>query len=254
MKRFTAIALALSFALAGGGASAQGSNREFDRLVRQAAAAYDAHDTAAAVSALERAYALRPVPRLLFNLGRAHEQRGDYATAADYYRRFLATAPDPQSTAVAQEALGIAERNVARAADEQRQRDAAAAAERQRALDAARAQTSLAEQQRLEEERRRQAALTRPRRVTTPVAIAWGAAGVAAVAGGVLGGLALAARSDFEGDRAGNARYDASSRGAGLALGADIALGAAVAAGVTGLVLFLVQDTSPPPPPTEPAR
>lgn len=247
MRPWLAASLALSLALASGAASGQERNREFDRLVRQAAAAYEAHDSAAAVAALERAYAMRPVPRLLFNLGRAHEQRGDYATAADYYRRFLATAPDPQSTAVAQEALGIADRQVARQAEEQRQREAAAAAEQQRALEAARAQTMMSEQQRQEEERRRQGALARPRRVTTPVAIAWGVAGAGAVAGGILGGLALAARSDFEADRAGNARFDASSRGSAMALGADIALGAAVAAGVTGLVLFLIQDTTPTP-------
>ncbi len=77
-------------------------------------------------------------------------------------------------------------------------------------------------------------------------------AGVGAVAGGILGGLALAARSDFEGDRTGNARFDASSRGSAMALGADIALGAAVAAGVTGLILFLVQPTTVAP--TEAAR
>jgi tetratricopeptide (TPR) repeat protein len=246
------MALALVFAFAGGRALAQGSNREFDRLVRQAAAAYEAHDANTAIAALERAYAMRPVPRLLFNLGRAHDQRGDPATAADYYRRFLATSPDPQTAAIAQEALGIAERQLARAAEERRQREAAEAAERERALEAARAQAALAEQQRLEAERRRQAALTRPRRVTTPVAVAWGAAGVAAVAGGLLGGLALAARSDFDADRSGDARYDASSRGEAFSLGADVAFGAAVAAGVTGLVLFFTQDTSLPP--SEPTR
>jgi tetratricopeptide (TPR) repeat protein len=244
MSRARTLALTLALSLAAGVASGQERNREFDRLVRQAASAYDAHDSASAVTALERAYALRPVPRLLFNLGRAHEQRNDYATAADYYRRFLATSPDPQSTAVAQEALGIAERQVARQAEEQRQRDAAAAAERQRSLDAARAQTLAAEQQRLEDERRRQSALTRPRRITTPVAIAWGVAGAGVVAGGILGGLALAARSDFDADRNGQARFDASSRASSMALGADIAFGTAVVAGVTGLVLFLIQPTT----------
>lgn len=252
MSRARTLALTLALTLAAAGASGQERNREFDRLVRQAGVAYEAHDSATAVTALERAYALRPVPRLLFNLGRAHEQRSDYATAADYYRRFLATSPDPQSTAVAQEALGIAERQVARQAEEQRQRDASLEAERQRSLDAARAQTMAAEQQRLEDERRRQVALTVPRRVTTPVAIAWGVAGVGAVAGGILGGLALSARSDFDGDRNGQSRFDASSRGSAMALGADIAFGAAVAAGVTGLILFLVQPTTVAP--TEAAR
>ena len=247
-------ALVLALALAAGSAAAQGSNRDFDRLVRQAATAYEAQDGAAAVAALQRAYAMRPLPRLLFNLGRAHDLRGDSATAADYYRRFLATSPDPQSTAVAQEALGVAERNIARAAEEQRQRDAAAEADRQRSLDAARAQTALAERQRLEAEGRRQS-LGRARRITTPVAVAWGAAGVATVAGGVLGILALSARADFGDDRSGDARDAASSRGAATALGADIAFATALGAGITGLILFLTQDTASfPPPPPEASR
>jgi tetratricopeptide (TPR) repeat protein len=222
-------------------ASAQPRNREFDRLVQQAGVAYEAHDAAGAVQALQRAYAIRPLPRLLFNLGRAHELGDDYATAVTYYQRFLASGPDAQSAAVAQEALENATRR-AQQLDEQRRRQAE---------DAARAQTveaaRLAEQQRLEDEQRRrvsQQLVTTPRRITTPIAIAWGVAGVGAVAAGVLGGLALSAQSSFDSDRSGNARYDAAALGGATAIGADVALGTAVVAGAVGLVLFFTQPTT----------
>ncbi len=239
MKR---VVLTAALALAPVFASAQPRNREFDRLVQQAAQAYEAHDAAGAVQALQRAYAIRPLPRLLFNLGRAHELSGDYSTAATYYQRFLASSPEPQAAAVAQEALENSTRLAARQIEERRQREAEEAA-RAQALEAAR----LAEQRRLEEEQRRGASqrfVTVPRRITTPVAIAWGAAGLGAVAAGVFGGLALSAQSTFDGNHAGDSRYDSSSLGRTAAIGADVALGTAVVAGAVGLVLFLTQPTS----------
>lgn len=244
MKRTLTTALALAAFTFAGSLPAQDRNREFDRLVRQAGTAYDAHDAPAAIAALERAYAIRPVGRLLFNIGRAHELNNDFATAADYYRRFLATNPDGQSATVAREALGIAERRAAQQAEERRQREAAQQAEAH-AQEEARQRAAAAEQQRLEDERRRRLAVSSPRRITVPVAVAGGVAGAALIAGGVLGGLALSAQSTFNSNRDGATRYDASSQGGAMALGADISFGVALAAGVTGLVLFLTQSTTP---------
>ncbi len=223
-------------------ASAQPRNREFDRLVQQAGQAYEAHDAAGAVQALQRAYAIRPVPRLLFNLGRAHELGDDYSTAATYYQRFLASNPERDAAAVAQEALENATRRAAQQIEDRRRQEAETAA-RAQAAEAA----QLAEQRRLEEEQRRrvsQQLVSTPRRITTPVAISWGVAGLGAVAAGVFGGLALSAQSSFNADHNGNARYDAASAGSAMAIGADVALGTAVVAGVVGLVLFITQPTT----------
>jgi tetratricopeptide (TPR) repeat protein len=240
MKRFiVTAALVLTPMLA----SAQPRAREYDRAVQQAAQAYEAHDGPGAVAALNRAYAIRPSARLMFNLGRAHELTEDFATAATYYQRFLAAHPDAQSAAVAQEALDVAMRRAAQQTDERRRREAAEEAARAQAAEAAR----LAEQQRVDEARRRAmtaVVTTRPRRVTTPVAIAWGVAGAGAVAGGIMGALALSAQSSFDADRGGNARDDAASRGSAMAIGADVALGTAAVAGVLGLVLFFTQSTT----------
>lgn len=223
-------------------AQPRGSRREFDRLVHSAVDAYDAGRYDEAIAALERAYAIRPLPRVLYNLGRAHDQAGRFSTAADYYRRFLGTAPDTAAAAVAREALQTAERRANEQRTAEAQRQAEAEAQRQ-AETVARQRAELEAQRQAEAEHRRRilSAGFAPRRVTVPVAVLWGIAGAGAITGAVLGGLALSAQSDFDASRQGNDRATAYDTGTATALGADIALGTAIVAGVTGLVLFLVQ-------------
>ncbi len=243
MKRF-AIAAALVFSLAPRSLHAQPRNREFDRLVQQAVQAYDAQDGATAIQLLQRAYAMRPLPRLLYNLGRAHELAGDFSTAATYYQRFLASNPDRDSAAVAQEALNTAVRRAEAQNEERRRREAAEQAAREaQAAELAR-QQALAQSEAERQRNLLRVGVTHPRRITVPVGVAWGVAGVGAVAAGVFGALALSAQSDFNSNRDGNARDSASSTGSAMAIGADVALGTAVVAGVTGLVLFLTQPTT----------
>ena len=230
--------------------------RDFDRLIRSATAHYEAHQSREAIQDLERAYAIRPIPRLLYNLGRAYEQAEDYTTAADYYRRFVQSNPGGEELSVAQEALRSAERRAEQQAEERRRQEAAAAAERDRALAEAQARAAEAERQRIADAERqrqlREAAQVRPRRVTTPMMVAWGVGGAALVAGGVMGGLSLAARSDFDASRMGQDRYDSYTRGTAMTLGADISFGVALAAGLTSLVLYLIQPTTAPPTETTP--
>ncbi len=228
-------------------AQQRGDRGEFERLVRGAVQAYEAGDSRAAVLSLDRAYALRPIPRLLYNLGRAWELGGDFGTAADYYRRFLATNPDLQAATIAREALGGAERRATQQAIATQERRSAEEAERLRAIEAERARAAEAERLRIEAERQRSLAGVGPRRVTLPVAIAWGVAGAGVVAGSVLGALALTAQGDFADSRQGDIRADAYDRGRAMALGTDIALGTAVVAGIVGLVIFLVQPNRPSP-------
>ena len=231
--------------------------RDFDRLIRSATAHYEAHQSREAIQDLERAYAIRPIPRLLYNLGRAYEQAEDYTTAADYYRRFVQSNPGGEELSVAQEALRTAERRAEQQAEDRRRRqEAAAAAERDRALAEAQARAAEAERQRIADAERqrqlREAARVRPRRVTTPMVVAWGVGGAALIAGGVMGGLSLAARSDFDASRMGQDRYDSYTRGTAMTLGADISFGVALAAGLTSLVLYLIQPTTAPPTETTP--
>ena len=58
-------------------------------LTAEAATAFDAGDFAAAADAFQRAYDLSPDPRVLYNLGRIHEEAGELALASSYYRKFI---------------------------------------------------------------------------------------------------------------------------------------------------------------------
>jgi tetratricopeptide (TPR) repeat protein len=246
-SRPLALALALAALALSGECRAQGRG-EFDRLVRSAVTAYDAGDAPTAIASLQRAYAIRPVARILYNLGRAHELGGDFATAVDYYQRFLATNPSSEAAAVAREALGVAQRRAAEAAEAQQQRRAAEEAERQRAAEAERARTAEAERARAAEaERARQmVGLSRPREVTAPMWALWGVAGLGAVSAGVLGALALNQHGAWSEDHRADRRADAADLGQALALGTDIAWGTAVVSGAVGLVLYLVQPGRAP--------
>ncbi len=247
--RALALGLALGALVLSGEALAQGRG-EFDRLVRSAVTAYDAGDGAAAIAALQRAYAIRPVARLLYNLGRAHELSNDFATAAEYYQRFINSNPPAEAAAVAREALGVAQRRAAEATQAEAQRRAAEEAERARAAEAERARAAEVERARAEEAERarRMAGMTRPREVTAPMWALWGVAGAGAVSAGILGALALNQHNTWSDNHRADARADAADAGRTLALGTDIALGTAVVSGVVGLVLYLVQPGRAPAP------
>src|SRR5262249_42875697 len=79
------------------------------------------------------------------------------------------------------------------------------------------------------------------RRSNVPAFVLLGAAGAGAIACGVLGGLALKAKSDFNANPT-NAGIDKEK---GLALGSDIALGVAAAAAVVGVVLIVTNSPQP---------
>ena len=234
--------LALVLASPNAHAQGHGGHGEFDRLVRSAVSHYEAHEARAAIGDLERAFAIRPLPRLLYNLGRAHEQAGDWAAAADYYQRFLESRPDPEALAITQEALEVARRHVADERD--------AAAQRQAAITHAR-ELEIARQQAAAETLRR-AGLNRARtgvtqqegsrRVTTPIAALWTAGGVAALTAGVLGGLALHESSDFASVRQDGARSDLVTRGTDYAWGCNIAVGVAAVTTILGFVLYLLES------------
>lgn len=231
--------------------------REFDRLVRSAVAHYERGENREAIQDLERAYALSPAARLLYNLGRANEAAGDWAAAANYYQRFLDSDPDRASAQVAREALEVARRRAAEAERVDRERREAEAAQRERDVADARRRAAEAERERLRQQQQATWMTVQPRRRVTPLITGmWVGAGAMGIAAGVLGGLALSAQSDFQGNRDGLSRSDAYERGSALAISSDVALGTAVVAGIVGIVLYFTQTpTAPSPPPSqEPAR
>lgn len=56
--------------------------------------AYESGRYAQAIAALKRAYLLKPVPGLLYNIGRTYEKLGDLKSAVYYYEHYLSDAPE----------------------------------------------------------------------------------------------------------------------------------------------------------------
>jgi tetratricopeptide (TPR) repeat protein len=54
---------------------------------------FAAHRYATALTAFQESYQLAPYPDLLFNIGRCHEELGQWRAALDAYERYLATNP-----------------------------------------------------------------------------------------------------------------------------------------------------------------
>ena len=76
-------------------AAPTGDAARFADLYERSAEAYQNGRFDQAVSLLRQAYALRPEPTLLFNIGLAQEEAGDLRGALDTYRRYLVEAKDP---------------------------------------------------------------------------------------------------------------------------------------------------------------
>ena len=73
----------------GAASVARAQTSEFDRVVRQGMAAYQAKDFNKAIRAFERAYAIRPEPEMVFNVARSHEKAQHVDEAITTYERFL---------------------------------------------------------------------------------------------------------------------------------------------------------------------
>ncbi len=67
--------------------------QDYKELARQGAKAFGQKNYGAAAEAFEQAYKLKPVPNLLYNVGRALEKQGKFKEAVAYYEKFV-TQPD----------------------------------------------------------------------------------------------------------------------------------------------------------------
>jgi len=81
-------------------------------LAERGRALHDAGDYANAIVAFTQAYAMAPSPALLFNLAQAYRLLGDCDDAALMYRRYIATNPGPERSALAESQLAAMERCV----------------------------------------------------------------------------------------------------------------------------------------------
>jgi tetratricopeptide (TPR) repeat protein len=79
------------------------------QLFEQASAEYDQGRFADALKDFASAYQADPVPGFLFNLGQCHRELGNWQLAADFYRRYLEAKPDAKNSETARELLATVE-------------------------------------------------------------------------------------------------------------------------------------------------
>jgi tetratricopeptide (TPR) repeat protein len=82
-------------------------------LYERGSAAYRKGEFREAVTLLERAYALRPDPVLLYNIGRAQEGLGDYPRAIAAYERYLKEESEVPDRAALERRISILRRQIA---------------------------------------------------------------------------------------------------------------------------------------------
>jgi tetratricopeptide (TPR) repeat protein len=80
------------------GAEAAEVARRVEQLSGEGAQRYRAGDFKGAIDLFTQAYALKPVPNLLYNIARCHEQLQNWKEAIAFYERFI-VAPDVESEA-----------------------------------------------------------------------------------------------------------------------------------------------------------
>lgn len=85
-------------AQAGEEMSSEERARQVEQLASQGAQAYRSGDFTSAIDFFERAYALEPVPNLLYNIAKSYEKQEKYQQAIDHYQKF-AVAPEVDSEA-----------------------------------------------------------------------------------------------------------------------------------------------------------
>lgn len=232
--KILAVALALTCvpALAGmSTASAQSEEgkstaRKVEELASKGAQAYGAERYREAISFFEQAYALQPVPNLLYNIGRCYEKLEEYKKAVEHYEEF-AVAPEVSSEA-RREALERAE-SLREIADIQREDDTSGG-------DKGSAGRQVPGQDKGGEEKSSS---------TTPIIVTASGAGLIA-AGGVFGLLASNSANEIQTGEDFQARSDARSRAKTQALVADsLFVAGAVTAGI-GVYLLLSSDSGEP--------
>lgn len=69
-----------------------------EQLATAGANAYRAEDFDTAIRAFKKAYAIEPVPNLLYNIAKAYERQEKYPEAVEYYQKFV-VAPEVDSSA-----------------------------------------------------------------------------------------------------------------------------------------------------------
>lgn len=163
---------------------------EFDALVTEAVQHYSARRYEQAIDLFEQAFAIQEEPELVYNIARSHERLANREQALEWYERFInmpGTTGELRTRALSNITSLRQEITALRAAEQAEQAD-------QDSLDRANATGSGTPTPTPEQPV--QPPPPRPLRAAGYALVGVGAA--AMIAGGIFGGMALAAHSDFE--------------------------------------------------------
>jgi len=163
-----------------------GDDRRARELYENGVILYDEGDYENAVFAWKEAYILSPRPLLLYNIANALERIGQWQEALDYLNRYRALAPTEE-----REVLDRRMRSIERRLRERREEEVL---EEGRRTQRTEADQSLRESTRSRSDRKPWESVGGAPHPAPVVVAGFGLAGLAA--GGVLGGLAITARSD----------------------------------------------------------
>lgn len=86
---------------------------ELGELFKRAQRAYEAKNYLEAIGALRAAHAIFGEPNILYRIGDAYENLGDLANAAEYYRQYVAAAPQATDAGLVQRRIDDLERRAA---------------------------------------------------------------------------------------------------------------------------------------------
>ena len=207
----------------------------FEVVIARAQERYGAEDYEGAIEDFKRAYEIKKVSNLLYNIARTYEKLGKFEEALTYYERFVnepEVAVEARTDAIARlkalrevVALRREEAEAKRKAEEEAKRAAEEAARRDE-----------------EERKRAEAAKPKPEPDRTMSYVFLGAGGVALVGSGVFAFLASSAHADFEEAGTLDDRRAAASSGETYSLAADGMLVLGVTLAAVGVVFFVIAE------------
>ncbi len=228
------------------------ADRKVEALVKEAQALYEKGDFRKSAETLLRAYEIKPLPKLLFNVARTWDKAGDEDNAIRYYQRYIDTGADADLVRKASNAVDrLKSARAAREADEEarRQAELKKADDARREAETARLAAEKAEAEakaKAEKERQEAAQAALKKKLEeesgpSPAAYVLGGVAVAGVATGVVFGLrANSFKSDFDGSRDLGQKQALMESAKSNALVADVAFGAAGAAAIGAAVVYIL--------------
>jgi len=106
LSALTSLALAFTLALGAAAARPETADQEVERLGREAIKLYKAGSYDKSIELLVRAYAIRPLAPLLYNLAKAYDKKKDLENACASWRKYVeAPGADPKLSKKAEERL-----------------------------------------------------------------------------------------------------------------------------------------------------